>query len=336
MKFLLIGDLHLGKGADDPWIQNLQMQAIDSAIEYSKENNIDTWVQLGDIFDVRKHTSTKCLEFTGQIMQKIASAGIFMHTIVGNHDMFYKEKISPNTPVELLSQYKNIKVHEKPTNVEFGNISIAMIPWICQENSKEIFDFIKTTDSEYCVGHFELNGFYFYKNVKSHGLEPDFLKKFKNVWTGHFHTISKSGNVHYLGTPYTLTAGDENDPRGFWVFDTESKKLDFIENPIVWHQKIFYPSDKDIDIDSLKNISVRCVIEENDKDFTKFEAKLESVVHELKVISSVEQGEIEDEEIEVKNVMDLMNEYVDSLSEDESNKTQIKKFIKQMYAEVNQ
>lgn len=332
---MILGDLHLGKNQDDSWVQHIQLDAINQAIQLSKERNITTWIQLGDIFDVRKHTSTKCLEFLKHIMSLIEANGIHMHTIVGNHDMFYKEQIHPNTATELLSHYDFVTVHDKPTTVDINGVSFDMIPWLCNENKEAIFNHIKNSDAEYCVGHWELSGFYFYKNVKSHGIEPDFLKHYKQVWSGHFHTQSKSRNVHYLGTPYTLTAGDENDPRGVWIFDCNSRKLEFVQNEHTWHQKITYPSQKDIDINILKNKSVRCVVEQMDKDFTKFESKLESVVHDLRIISSIETAEsADDEEVEVKNIIDLMTEYVEALDESDENKKQINSYVKALYVEA--
>ncbi|MFP9166840.1 hypothetical protein ACLI1Y_15840, partial [Enterococcus faecalis] len=170
-----------------------------------------------DIFDVRKAITHKTMEFAREIVQTLDDAGITLHTIVGNHDLHYKNVMHPNASTELLAKYPNVKVYDKPTTVDFDGCLIDLIPWMCEENTGEILEHIKTSSASFCVGHWELNGFYFYKGMKSHGLEPDFLKTYKEVWSGHFHTISEAANVRYIGTPWTLTAGDENDPRGFWM-----------------------------------------------------------------------------------------------------------------------
>ena len=241
MKILNLGDWHLGVKADDEWIRGIQIDGIKQAIEYSKKNGITVWIQYGDIFDVRKAITHKTMEFAREIVQMLDGAGITLHTIVGNHDLHYKNVMHPNASTELLAKYPNVKVYDKPTTVDFDGCLIDLIPWMCEENTGEILEHIKTSSASFCVGHWELNGFYFYKGMKSHGLEPDFLKTYKEVWSGHFHTISEAANVRYIGTPWTLTAGDENDPRGFWMFDTETERMEFIPNNTTWHRRIHYP-----------------------------------------------------------------------------------------------
>lgn len=336
MKILHLGDFHLGVKADDPWMQGVQRDAIQQAIEISKKNKIKRWIQYGDWFDVRKAITHNCMEFSREIVKMITEAGIEVDVIIGNHDMHYKNKLTPNSVTELLSQYENITVYEHPTTVSYDGVDIDLIPWMCEENTTEILSFIKNSGSPYCVGHWELNGFYYYRGMKSHGLEPDFLKSYKQVWSGHFHTISEAGNVKYIGTPYTITAGDENDPRGFWIFDTAKESMDFVPNTTTWHRKIYYPN-KGLKVEDYKNLSVRVIIEKVDKDLPKFEAELEKVVHELRTVSRVDNSvEAEDgEEIEVKNMLSLMEDYIDAIDSASAEDIKaLKSYAKQLYIEV--
>ncbi len=76
MKILNLGDWHLGVKADDEWIRGIQIDGIKQAIEYSKKNGITTWIQYGDIFDVRKAITHKTMEFAREIVQTLDDAGI--------------------------------------------------------------------------------------------------------------------------------------------------------------------------------------------------------------------------------------------------------------------
>ncbi|MFP9035457.1 metallophosphoesterase, partial [Enterococcus faecalis] len=155
MKILNLGDWHLGVKADDEWIRGIQIDGIKQAIEYSKKNGITTWIQYGDIFDVRKAITHKTMEFAREIVQTLDDAGITLHTIVGNHDLHYKNVMHPNASTELLAKYPNVKVYDKPTTVDFDGCLIDLIPWMCEENTGEILEHIKTSSASFCVGHWE-------------------------------------------------------------------------------------------------------------------------------------------------------------------------------------
>lgn len=338
MKIINSGDWHLGVRNDDPWVQEIQRLSIKQHIQYAKDNGIDTIIQYGDIFDVRKAITHKTMEFAREIATMLEEANIKLITIVGNHDMHYKNKLTPNASMEVLGKYKHISVIEKPTTMNFGGTEIDLIPWMCEENTTEIMNHVKETTADYCIGHWELNGFYFYKGLKSHGLEPDFLKQYKQVWSGHFHTISEAGNVKYIGTPFTITAGDENDPRGFWVFDTDTKDFDFVPNPVCWHRKIMYPN-KTIKFEDFRNIDVRVIVETVDKELPKFESELEKVVHSLRIVSKVDNSVEGDEEadVDIKSLPELMEEYIDALPDSHSDEDRkaLKALAKQLYIEVS-
>ncbi|BBI58181.1 recombination endonuclease subunit [Shigella phage SfPhi01] len=339
MKILNLGDWHLGVKADDEWVQSIQLDGIKQAIEYSKKNGITTWIQYGDIFDVRKAITHKTMEFAREIVQMLDDAGITLHTVVGNHDLHYKNVMHPNASTELLAKYPNVKVYDKPTTVDFDGCLIDLIPWMCEENTGEILEHIKTSSASFCVGHWELNGFYFYKGMKSHGLEPDFLKTYKEVWSGHFHTISEAANVRYIGTPWTLTAGDENDPRGFWMFDTETERMEFIPNNTTWHRRIHYPFKGKIDYKDFTNLSVRVIVTEVDKNLTKFESELEKVVHSLRVVSKIDNSVESDdsEEVEVQSLQTLMEEYINAIPDiTDSDREALIQYANQLYVEATQ
>lgn len=320
MKLLKIGDLHIGVRQDNSWVQNIQLDGIRQMIKYSKENGITTWIQAGDWFDVRRAITHKTMEFNRKLCSEIADAGIHVHVIVGNHDATYKNTLTPNACNELLGQYTNFTIYDKITTVDFDGVKIDLTPWICDENRDEILSFIKNTKSRYNIGHYELNGFYFYKGLKSHGTEPDFLSEYELVESGHFHTQSESKNVRFIGTPWTLTAGDANDVRGWWEFDTSTHKSTFIPNETMWHRTVTYPST--INAKTYANLYVRVLVTKVDANLTKFLAALEETVYELKEVNKVEY-EVDDAELaavdDVVHITTVIDEYIDNIVDLETN-----------------
>lgn len=337
MKILLLGDLHTGIGNDDPWVHEYILDTIKKAVDYSKENDIKVWIQTGDWFDCRKAITHETMKFNRtKIIPLLEEAGITCYLTVGNHDMFKKNKIQPNAPREVLSQYECIKVIDSPETVNFDGVSFDLIPWMSDDNKSEILEFIQNSFSEYCVGHWELSGYYFYKGLKSEGYSADFLKKYREVFSGHFHTISDGGNVTYIGTPYTLTAGDENDPRGFWVFDTDSHKKEFIQNGKTYHVRITYPSEEKIDVERFKGLSVRLIATVADNGLSKLESALEAVVHKLKVVHNLERSASnETGVIEVKSTIQMVYEYLDEQNLEPDELAAVKRISDELLAEVN-
>lgn len=336
MKLLKLGDLHIGVKGDDPWMETVILNSIKQAIDYSKANSITVWIQTGDWFDVRKAVTHRTMEFIRtEIIPLLEEAGITCYITVGNHDMHYKNKIQPNAPREFLSKYSCFKVIDEPTAVDFDGISFDLIPWMCDSNSGQILDFIKHSGSAYCVGHWELNGFYFYKNQKSSGYEPDFLKSYKKVISGHFHTQSEGSNIHYIGTPYTITAGDENETRGFWVFDTKDESFSFIPNEKCYHVRLDYPGR--VQPEDFDDCSVRLIATEVDAGLTELEHQLTKYVHELRTINKAvvasNDGTLS-ADIELQSVMQMMEDQINNSQLDDADKTATINLARQLYTEA--
>lgn len=336
MKILNCGDLHIGVKKDDPWMQNIQRLSILSMIEYSKENDITVWIQYGDVFDNRQALTHNTISFAKQMFGLIEEAGITVHIIVGNHDIPKKDTLLNHAVGLELGHFSNLKIYDEPTAVDFDGVYIDLIPWLCKSNVKSILDYVKSSHSEYCIGHWELSGFYYYKGLPSHGLEPDFLKKYKQVWSGHFHCISEAANVKYIGTPYTITAGDENDSRGIWVFDTSTRKMEFVENDTCWHRKIYYP-DPSIKASDFKNIAVRVIADKIDDGLTKLESELEEVVHSLQIITKIDNSVDDvDEEAATITLSKLGENYIDAMPEmTDADKKSIKSIFNKLYVEAH-
>lgn len=337
MKIMILGDLHFGAKQDNVWIQNIQRDAIKQAITHSKSLGITQWIQTGDWFDVRKAVTHKTMEFNREIVQMIRDAEINVHVIVGNHDMNLKQKIHPNACTELLTQFDNFTVFDKITTVKYDDVKFDLTPWICDENQSEIMNHIEKSDSLYNIGHYELVGFYFYKGLKSHGSDPAFLRRYKKVISGHYHTESESRNVLYTGTPYTLTAGDENDIRGFRIFDTETHEFTYIENETIWHRRIDYPCS--INPEMYRNLSVRVFVNEIDKNFVKFETALEAVVHEMKSVVKVDYSTDDSTEVvdteEVKSLPELIEEHINLIPDiNKLDATMAIQYSKELYMEA--
>lgn len=292
MKFLVIGDMHIGVAKDDPWQEMIREKTMEKVISHAVENNIKNLVFMGDVFDDRTSLTHRSLEFNRKyIIEPIEKHDLHAIMIIGNHDAMHKNTLTPNAIEEVFGNRENFTVVDSIKTIEMGNTKVDFVSWMCTDNTYEITSYIEKSEAKYCFGHFELVGFYYYSGIKAtKGVDPQFLQKYNKVYSGHYHTINGHGNTFYLGTPFTITSNDVNEERGIWEFD--SNNMDnptFIPNEKIWHRRFSYPMDVDIetfDLDIEEFRGTRVVIDLNDKedkDFLKIEEKLEKIVDRLEI-----------------------------------------------------
>lgn len=210
MKSVITCDTHLGLYSDSDMWHDVVYNLFSEIHDYCIRNNIDTIYFLGDWFHNRKSTNTKT-QHTAHKIAKILS-NLNVNIVVGNHDCYFKNKIIPNS-LELFKKYNNINIIEETQVID----NIAFVPW-----SGEL------KKAKYCMGHFEINGFYmndYYMCTK--GMKESDFKQYDIVLSGHFHSPSRKNNIIYLGAPFQQTFNDVGGKRGYYTFDDGD--LSFIE-----------------------------------------------------------------------------------------------------------
>lgn len=242
MKIALVTDTHAGVRNDLECLQEHQNRFwANEFFPELKKRGINQIVHGGDFFDKRQYLTLKTMENTKNIFQKLLSdSGCHMTMILGNHDVLYRNTNIVNSPENLFGSDKNITIINEPT-VVFD--SMLLVPWINKENLEATLKIIKKSTVPYCLGHFEINGCEMHKGtVATEGLEVKTFKKFKKVFSGHFHTRSINGNIEYLGSPFEMTWNDYNDSRGWHIFDTETGDIEFIPYKESMFFKVEYDS----------------------------------------------------------------------------------------------
>jgi len=315
---------------------------------YLIQNNIDTVFQLGDLFDRRKYIGFQTLALSRKyFFDPMQEANIKLSVLLGNHDITFKNTLEVNSPQLLLNEYNNITIYDKATTVELENTSIDIIPWICSENESEIYEFIKASSSQICFGHFELAGFEMDKgNVCHEGMDRKTLNKYDVVLSGHFHHKSSDGTITYVGTPGQMTWADYGDKRGFHIFDTETRELQFIENTYVMFHKIMY-DDKS---ETLESVSTRDFSQYKDRIVKVIVAnKTNPVIYDMFLdnlykagpidVSVVEDftdySEITDDDIvdQSEDTTTILDKVIDSLELD-LDKSKLKNVMREIYLEA--
>jgi hypothetical protein len=266
-----------------------------------------------------------------------------MHTIVGNHDTYYKNTVEVNSVEELFDigddKLNPIVAYSKASTLKLDDgYEVDMIPWINKDNTDGIMEFINNSKSSVAWGHFDLAGFEMHKGVNSmyHSMNPKFLDKYDTVYSGHFHTKSDNGHVFYLGNTYEINWSDYNDNRGFHIFDTETLECTQIVNPYKLHVKVQYDeNDKQSQLDEKYDGQIVKLIVTNKKDFGHFNLLVEKIERESETLTIVEDhGLLSTEQVEfdTEDTITTLNKYVEGMNID--NEEEVKKILNEIYVEA--
>tara|TARA_B110000208_G_C11775654_1_gene431936 strand:- start:122 stop:1198 length:1077 start_codon:yes stop_codon:yes gene_type:complete len=352
MKIAFLNDTHCGvRNSSDIFMEYQEAFYRDIFFPYLKEHNITKIVHLGDYYENRKFINFKALEHNRQIfLEKLREYGIHMDIIPGNHDVYYKNTNNLNSLKELLGHYMNeVRIIEKPTVVNYDGLDFAMVPWINQENEARTVEFLTNCKASYVGAHLELEGFEMSAGIPcSHGQIPASLfDRFEMVLSGHFHTKSQQGAIHYLGSQYEFFWSDAHDPKYFHVLDTDTRELTPVHNPLTIYERVYYDDLQEKaeykysvgqlpDVDN-KFVKLIVLNKSNPKLFERFVDRLQMKrIHELKIAENFSEfvGEnVEDDKITVDTTEELLYTYIDNV-DTVLDKNRIKSEVRQLMIEA--
>jgi len=347
MKVAILNDTHCGvRNSSDIFLNYQERFYSEIFFPYLKEHNIKNILHLGDYYEHRKFVNFKALNQNRKVfLEPLRDNNITMDIIPGNHDVFYKNTNELCSLKELLGYFtSNVNIIMKPTVLDYDGLGVAVVPWINNANYKEYTDFIANCKAPFLGAHLELLGFDMYKGMPNpHGMTADLFKRFETVMSGHFHTKSSKGNVHYLGSQMEFTWSDVDDPKFFHILDTETRELTPVRNPITMFEKIVY-NDEQIDYNSIdveqyrhKFIKVLVVNKTDLYQFDKFIDRLQGVeTYELKIAENFEEfvgSSVDDDKVSLEDTKDLLDTYVDAVETD-LDKDNIKMKLRELYTEA--
>jgi DNA repair exonuclease SbcCD nuclease subunit len=349
MKLCILGDTHFGARGDSLDFHKYFQKFYDEVFfPYLIENDIKVVFQMGDLFDRRKFINFNSLYLSRKyFFEKCERLGIQLHTLIGNHDVAYKNTLEVNSPSLLLNEYNNIEIYEEFDTVEFDGVSIDVVPWICDDNVDDIFNRMKESKAQICFGHFEIAGFEMDRgNVCESGIDKQSLSKYDVVLTGHFHHKSTDGNITYVGTPYEMTWADWNDSKGFHIFDTETREMNFVKNSFSMFHKITYDDGKttfedwkEYDFSKLKECYVKVVVLNKQNPFL-FDHVIDNLykagVSDLSIVEDFTDVNVNlDQDIidQAEDTITILSKYIDNLTLDVEPE-KLKTLMRELYVEA--
>lgn len=234
MKIAIITDTHAGaRSSSSIFREYMKYWYENEFFPKLKENGVTTILHLGDFFDNRNAISLSDIDFiVNWFAQKIIEGDYKFFITLGNHDVAFKNTNKIHSlSILAAAAPKNVIVIEEPMMLD----NFALVPWINSSNYDSTMLFLSDIEDKantIVAGHFEFAGFKHYKTSPpaDHGMDTLAFKDFDQVWSGHYHHKSKIANVMYMGSAFHLNWQDYGDERGFHLYDTKSKNLEYVEN----------------------------------------------------------------------------------------------------------
>ena len=343
----IITDLHYGIRNDSPLFHDYQKKSNELFFQVLRERGIKDIICLGDLYDRKKYVNYVTASRCRKDFLDIVNSEFKMTVIAGNHDIYHKNDSGINALQELvIGKYSNIECLFEPMVKMYDGTEILMLPWINQSNYKKSMEMIQSTKAHVAFGHLEFDGFEMDKGIINHGgQDSEIFSKFELVASGHFHHRSIKKNIQYIGAAYEFTWADWNDPRGFSIFDTETRKMEFIQIPYNMFNMVVYDdvngldAIKNIDVSVFKDTYVRVVVVKKTDPYV-FDGFLDkiyaaepmdiTIIEDNSLFSETEENDMIDQG---ENTLTTLNKYIDGLSM-ETDSYKVKEIMLDIYMEA--
>jgi DNA repair exonuclease SbcCD nuclease subunit len=174
-------------------------------IDEAKKFGAETCIFLGDWHHHRSSINISTLNYSISNLKRLSEAFDQTYFLVGNHDLFYRDKREISSVV-FAQEIPKVKVVDEIIVKD----DVALVPWLIGNEWKKI----KNIKAKYMFGHFELPNFKMNAMVEmpDHGeLNASHFGNVDLVFSGHFHKRQTQGNVTYIGNPFAHNYADAWD-----------------------------------------------------------------------------------------------------------------------------
>ena len=257
MKFLHLGDLHLGKSLGEFDLIDDQEYILSQILDVIENEKIDAVLIAGDIYDkaVPSEAATNLLDW---FLNKLSKTGAKTFIISGNHDsddrLNYGSSLFESNNIFISSKF-NGNLLKQSLEDEYGAIDIYLLPFVKASQVKHYFpkakiesydDAVRTVIKEakidkdnrniilahqFVAGKKEDPVFAGSENIgtKSVGLVEkigyDCFDEFDYVALGHIHSPQKIGReeVRYSGSPLKYSLSETNNSKSVPVITMKNK-----------------------------------------------------------------------------------------------------------------
>ena len=251
MKFIHLGDLHIGKRVNDFLMLNDQEYVLEQIINIIKEENIDGVLIAGDVYD-KQVPALEAINLFDNFLTLIANMNVKVFIISGNHDsaerLSFAGRLIEKSGVYIAPMFEG-NVTKHTVKDEYGDIDIYMMPYVKPIHVKKYYpdsEIDNYNDALKCVmesvevdennrniiiAHQFVTGATVCESeeLSIGGLEnidASIFDKFDYVALGHIHGAQKvqRDTLRYSGTPLKYSFSEINHKKSVTIVDIKDKK----------------------------------------------------------------------------------------------------------------
>lgn len=251
MKFMHLGDLHIGKRVNDFLMLNDQEYVLEQIINIIKEENIDGVLIAGDVYD-KQVPALEAINLFDNFLTLIANMNVKVFIISGNHDsaerLSFAGRLIEKSGVYIAPMFEG-NVTKHTVKDEYGDIDIYMMPYVKPIHVKKYYpdsEIDNYNDALKCVmesvevdennrniiiAHQFVTGATVCESeeLSIGGLEnidASIFDKFDYVALGHIHGAQKvqRDTLRYSGTPLKYSFSEINHKKSVTIVDIKDKK----------------------------------------------------------------------------------------------------------------
>jgi len=247
MKFLHLGDLHLGKTLNDFDLIGDQRYILDQILDIADKESVDGVFIAGDVYDksVPSEASTRLLDY---FLSKLADKGIKVFMVSGNHDsddrLNYGSTLFASNQIFISAVFDGT-LHKESFADGDTEIDIYMLPFVKASQIRHYFadediesydDAVRTIIRNTSINKNNKNILVAHQFVSGRGEDPalagsegagtqsvgmvekigyDCFEDFDYVALGHIHSPQRVGRdeVRYAGSPLKYSLSEANNEK---------------------------------------------------------------------------------------------------------------------------
>lgn len=241
MKFIHLGDLHIGKSLSDFSLIEDQKYILDQIIGIAEKNKVDGVLIAGDVYD-KSIPSEEAVKLFDYFICQLVSRTFKVFIVSGNHDsderLNFGSSLFEFNGVYISSKFGG-KLYKQQFEDENGKVNVYLLPFIKASQVKHFYeeekienydDAVSAVIENACINQSERNILVAHQFVAGYGKDPELsgsegvgvqnvglvekvgtecFEAFDYVALGHIHSPQRVGReeIRYSGSPlkYSLS-----------------------------------------------------------------------------------------------------------------------------------